>query len=244
MTNIILLASINLVFSLTIFSQNIEQKKLKAKLLHELQLSNPSHTYDFFSELQKYNHDDPINNCQEDLEEIYKLIEIYDIDSDSCFLLIQDSIVTQIAKKKITELDIYQEIAISKSSMKLLFRPYVSKDHLFLTETNTKLLQEFINFINQTTEYKAILNNGELIKWKSKVLFDPLLSPLSKFIPIETREDELCQLDYIKIKLVSFNKRKSKALVDVEYLHSGERIYLEKIDHNWTIIKRFTTHIE
>ncbi|MDM8162202.1 hypothetical protein QUH73_20455 [Labilibaculum sp. K2S] len=244
MKNLILLASAHLVISLTVFSQNIEQKELKTNLLHVLQLNNPSQTYDFFSELQKHNHDDHVNNCQKDIEDIYKLIEIYDIDSDSCFLLIQDSVVTQIAKKKIKESDIYQEIAVSKSAMKLLFRPYVDKDHLFLTEINIKLFQEFIDFINQSTEYKAILNNGELIEWKSKVLFDPLLKPLSKFLPIETGESELCQLDYLEIKIVTFNKRKSKAIVDVEYLHSGERIYLEKIDDKWTIIKRFTTHIE
>ncbi|RKE03564.1 hypothetical protein [Marinifilum flexuosum] len=227
------------------FSQvNQNSSQITLELFDRINNTEDSITKVIFKKMQIEEVSDEPSNLIKDTHEIFNLINSENNSINDRYLLVQDSIMIQITNKSFSAPDVFNKIEMQSSNKRFVFRPEIDRNHLFLTKRNQQVLNNFIEFINSSIEYKPIWRNGRISKWESPVLFDPLLKKLSNYIPIYIAEGEAAILNYWVIKQVSFNKRKNKALVDVDYTTSGERFYLEKDKGGWKVIKSFTTWIE
>lgn len=215
------------------------------ELLESINNLDDSLTKIVFNKMQSEELDNEPAKAVKEVYEVFDLINKFKKSSNDLYLLVQDSILIQTARKNLKKNDVFMDIEINSSNKRFVFRPYIDSKHLFLTERNRKVLNNFIEFINTSIEYKAIWSNGKIVEWNSPIFFDPILKRLSNYIPFYKGErGESASLDYFVISQVSFNKIKTKAMVEVEYLTSGERFYLEKKKGCWKIVESFTTWIE
>lgn len=231
--------------SISSFAQiNSAESTITKELLESINTLDDSLTRVIFKKMQDEDLVNEASNLIKDTYEIFNLINSENNSINDRYLLVQDSIMIQTTNKSFSANDVFKKIEMQSSNKRFVFRPEIDRNHLFLTKRNQQVLNNFMEFINSSIEYKPIWRNGRISKWESPVLFDPLLKKLSNYIPIYTGEGEAAVLNYWVIKQVSFNKRKNKALVEVDYTTSGERFYLEKDKGDWKVIKSFTTWIE
>lgn len=231
--------------SISTFAQiNSAESTITKELLESINTIDDSLTRVILKKMQDEDLVNEASNLIKDTYEIFDLINNANHSMNDCYILVQDSIMIQTTNKSYSVTDVFNKIEMHPSNKRFVFRPEIDRNHLFLTKRNQQVLNNFIEFINSSIEYKPIWRNGRISNWESPVLFDPLLKKLSNYIPIYIGEGEVAALNYWVIKQVSFNKRKNKALVEVDYTTSGERFYLEKDKGGWKVIKSFTTWIE